>query len=319
MVTLDLEKGRPYPIRVTADALLLAGVEVLWKRISTEAEADLRAAAAESDLIIAAVGLTSDLEGEEMKVELEGFSGGDKTSIELPAAQRKLLEQVKATGKPLIVVLMNGSTLDLSWAKEHASAIIEAWYPGQAGGLAVANVIAGKMNPAGRLPLTFYRSVADLPPFDDYSMTGRTYRYFQSSPVYPFGFGLSYSTFAYGPVRVEAVDGSADRGLRVTTTIQNTSNRAGEEVAQLYLDPPDFEGAPRLALRGFQRFRLQPGEQRTVSFVLSPRDLSFVNRDGVRQIFAGEHVVTVGSGQPDTGVPVQSATFKMQRQIQLPH
>lgn len=254
-----------------------------------------------------------------MKVELEGFSGGDKTSIDLPADQRKLLEQVQATGKPFVVVLMNGSTVDLSWPKEHADAIIEAWYAGQAGGLAIANVIAGKTNPAGRLPLTFYRSVADLPPFDDYSMKGRTYRYFDGTVVYPFGYGLSYSTFEYGPVSVEGAKGAPERGLRVTATIRNTSKRAGEEVAQLYLDPPEFDGAPRLALRGFQRLELQPGERRTVAFELSPRDLSFVDRDGVRQVFSGEHVVTVGAGQPGTGVPVRSARFAIAREAKLPH
>jgi beta-glucosidase len=318
MTALELQKGRRYPIRVTTDALLLSGVEVLWKRISTQPEADLQKATAQADVIVVALGLNSDLEGEEMKVELEGFAGGDKTSIDLPADQRKLLERVRATGKPSIVVLMNGSTLDLSWAKEHASAIIEAFYPGQAGGRAIGDVIAGTTNPAGRLPLTFYRSVADLPPFDDYSMRGRTYRYFEGAVVYPFGYGLSYSRFAYGPVAAEAVNGAVENGLRVTTTVRNTSSRAGEEVAQLYLDPPDFEGAPQHALRGFQRFELQPGEQRTVTFELSPRDLSFVSRDGQRQIFVGEHRVSVGSGQPGTDVPMQSTTFTAQRPMELP-
>jgi len=170
---------------VTTEALLLAGVEVLWKRVSTQAERDLAAAAAQADVVVAAVGLTSDLEGEEMKVELDGFSGGDKTSIDLPADQRKLLEQAHASGKPLIVVLMNGSTLDLSWATEHAAAIIEAWYPGQAGGLAIGNAIAGKTNPAGRLPLTFYRSVADLPSFHDYDMKGRRIATSMARPFIP--------------------------------------------------------------------------------------------------------------------------------------
>lgn len=318
MATLSLEKGHRYPIRVTTEALLLGGVEVLWKRVSTDAEKDLAAAAANADVLIAAVGLNSDLEGEEMKVELEGFSGGDKTSIDLPADQRKLLERAHATGKPLIVVLMNGSTLDLSWAKEHAAAIIEAWYPGQAGGLAVGNVIAGKTNPAGRLPLTFYRSVADLPSFHDYDMKGRTYRYFDGTPVYPFGYGLSYSTFAYEPLQIAAIDGAVENGLRVTTVVRNTSQRAGEEVAQLYIDPPSFEGAPRLALRGFQRLELRPGESRTISFELSPRDLSFVTRDGVRQVFAGEHQVSVGSGQPGTNVPVQTGTFVSKHPVEIP-
>jgi beta-glucosidase len=318
MVPLTLEKGHRYPLRVTTEALLLGGVEVLWKRVSTQAEQELAAAAAQADVVVAAVGLTSDLEGEEMKVELDGFSGGDKTSIDLPADQRKLLEQAHASGKPLIVVLMNGSTLDLSWAKEHAAAIIEAWYPGQAGGLAIGNVIAGKTNPAGRLPLTFYRSVADLPSFHDYDMKGRTYRYFQGTPVYPFGYGLSYSTFEYDPLQIEAVDAAPEHGVRVTTVIHNTSDRVGEEVAQLYLEPPPFDGAPRLALRGFQRVELQRGERRTISFELSPRDLSFVTRDGVRQVFAGEHRVSVGSGQPGPNVPAQTRTVIVTRQVAIP-
>lgn len=318
MVMLQLEKGRRYPLRVSADALLLSGVELLWKRVSTQAEADLQAAAKDADVIVAAVGLNSDLEGEQMPVELEGFSGGDKTSIDLPADQRRLLEQARATGKPLIVVFMNGSTLDLSWAKEHAAAIVEAWYPGQSGGLAVGNVLAGKANPSGRLPLTFYRSVADLPSFDDYSMRGRTYRYFHGKPVYPFGFGLSYSRFEYAEMRIESAHDGAEHGVTVTTTVRNTSERRGEEVTQLYLEPPGFEGAPRLALRGFTRIELDAGELRTLSFSLSPRDLSFVTRDGVRQVFIGEHRVSVGSGQPDTGVPVQSATFRTQATLRLP-
>jgi beta-glucosidase len=149
-------------------------------------------------------------------------------------------------------------------------------------------------------------------------MKGRTYRYFDGTPVYPFGYGLSYSTFEYDALRVEAVDGAAEHGLRVTTVVRNTSDRAGEEVVQLYLDPPAFEGAPRLALRGFQRVELQPGERRTVNFELSPRDLSFVTRDGVRQVFAGEHRVSVGSGQPGTNVPVQTTTIVTQRQVPIP-
>lgn len=316
LVTVTLEKGHRYPIRVTTEARLLSGLELLWKRVSTQPETDLAAAAAQADVIVAAVGLTSDLEGEEMKIELEGFSGGDKTSIDLPADQRKLLEQAKATGKPLIVVLMNGSTLDLSWAKEHASAIIEAWYPGQAGGLALGNVIAGKANPSGRLPLTFYRTVADLPPFSDYSMNGRTYRYFNGAPVYPFGYGLSYSKFEYGSVNIEPIAGAAQNGLRVTATVTNTGERSGDEVAQLYLDPPEFDGAPRLALRAFQRFELRPGESKNITFELSPRDLSFVTRDGVRQVFAGEYRLSVGSVQPD--MQARWSAFAVANAVRLP-
>ena len=316
---VTLEKGHRYPIRIsTVTHTGMGGASLLWKRISMQADADFAAAAKEADVVVAAVGLTSDLEGEEMKIDLEGFSGGDRTSLDLPSDQRKLLEQVKATGKPLVVVLLNGSPINLAWARENAAAIIEAWYPGQAGGLAVGNVIAGKTNPAGRLPLTFYQNVADLPPFGDYSMRGRTYRYYTGTPVYPFGYGLSYSTFEYGAVRVEGVSGGLENGLRVTTTVTNTSKRAGEEVAQLYLEPPRFDGAPRLALRGFQRLTLQPGERRTIVLELSPRDLSFVNRDGKRQVMTGEYRVNVGSGQPGTGVPSQSAAFSVSREVALP-
>ncbi|EGY01048.1 putative exo-1,4-beta-xylosidase xlnD [Nitrospirillum viridazoti Y2] len=314
--TVTLEKGKRYPIRVATDVHTMGGVEFLWKRVSPTptaatpaADGDLAAAVADADVIVAAVGLSADLEGEEMKRQIEGFAGGDKTSLDLPSEQRRLLQAAKATGKPVVVVLLNGSPLDLSWAKDNAAAIVEAWYPGQAGGLAVADVLSGKTNPAGRLPLTFYRSVADLPPFDDYAMTGRTYRYFTGQAVYPFGYGLSYTRFDYGPVTVEPTHGGAENGVRVTATVTNTGDRAGDEVAQLYLKPPAFEGAPRLALRGFQRLSLAPGESRTVSFELSPRDLSFVTRDGDRQVMVGTYQVSVGSGQPDSGVTVKQGQF----------
>ncbi len=316
---VTLTKGRRYPVRITNEVRFGSrSPGLFWKRISLQPEKDLALAAANADIVVAAVGLTSDLEGEEMKINLEGFSGGDKTSLDLPADQRKLLEDVKATGKPLIVVALNGSPLDLSWAKENAAAIIEAWYPGQAGGLAVANVISGKVNPAGRLPLTFYRSVADLPPFSDYSMKNRTYRYFTGTPVYPFGYGLSYTTFEYGPLKFEAIEGNLERGAQVTTVVTNTGKRAGEEVAQLYLEPPPFEGAPRRALRGFERFELRPGERRTITLTLSPRDMSFVTRDGVRQVMQGAYRVTVGGGQPGTGVATQSVGFSVPRVIAIP-
>jgi beta-glucosidase len=319
LTSVTLKKGTRYPIQVTGEGHAgLAGTELLWKRVSLQADAELAAAAAQADVIVAAVGLTSDLEGEEMKLDIEGFSGGDRTSLDLPAEQRRLLEQAKATGKPLVVVLLNGSPINLAWAKENAAAIIEAWYPGQAGGLAIGNVISGKVNPAGRLPLTFYRSVSDLPPFGDYSMKGRTYRYFPGTPVYPFGYGLSYATFEYGPLRVEGLDGSMERGLRVIATLRNTGTRAGEEVAQLYLEPPRFDGAPRMALRGFQRIHLQPGEGKTISLELTPRDLSFVTRDGVRQVMTGDYRVSIGSGQPGTGVPSESAVFSVSREVPIP-
>ncbi|WP_217363283.1 glycoside hydrolase family 3 C-terminal domain-containing protein [Duganella rivi] len=312
-----LEKGQRYPLQFEAETGGTGVPGLFWKRISTDPEADLLAGTADADVIVAVVGLTSDLEGEEMAIKIEGFSGGDKTSLDLPAEQRRLLERAKALGKPLVVVLMNGSALDLSWAKDNASAILEAWYPGQSGGLAVADVLSGRADPGGRLPLTFYRGLSDLPPFDDYGMQGRTYRYYAGTPVYPFGAGLSYTSFRYAPLEVTPIDGAAENGVMVSTEISNTGARAGDDVAQLYLAPPAFEGAPKLALRGFQRVSLKPGERRKISFRLSPRDLSFVTRDGVRQLLPGQYKLSVGSGQPATGVAGQETTLQLQRSVTL--
>ena len=318
LVEVRLEKGRRYPVHLQTETGVSAGPAMFWKRISTDLDKDLKDGAATADVVVAVVGLTSDLEGEEMPVHVEGFSGGDKTSLELPADQRRLLEQAKALGKPLIVVVMNGSAINLAWAKDNAAAILEAWYPGQSGGLAVANVLTGKTNPSGRLPLTFYRSIDDLPKFDDYAMAGRTYRYFAGKPVYPFGHGLSFTSFSYAPLKVQPGAEGAEHGLRVTTEVPNSGARAGDEVAQLYLNFPDAPGVPRVALRGYQRLSLKPGESRTVTFDLSPRDLSSVAPDGTRHVAVGQYRVSVGSGQPDTGVPGQSAEFATRADVVLP-
>lgn len=317
MKTVTLEEGRRYPVQITMNSHINTGIEFMWKRISTDADAAMAQAASQSDVIVAVVGLTSDLETEETSVKVPGFEGGDKTTLDIPADQIALLEEAKALGKPLIVVAMNGSPINLAWAKDNAAAIVEAWYPGQNGGLAVANVLSGKTNPSGRLPLTFYRSIDDLPPFSDYRMEGRTYRYFNGTPVYSFGYGLSYTQFAYEPLQVNA-PADVSQGVRVTTTIRNTGSREGEEVAQLYLNFPQVPGAPRIALRGFQRVKLKPGEARSISFNLSPRDLSAVSLEGVRQVFAGQYRVSVGSAQPDSGLPSQAAPFSIQTGIVLP-
>jgi beta-glucosidase len=317
LTDVRLEHGQRYPLRFQAEAGSSGVPGLFWKRISTAPDADLEAGTADADVVVAVVGLTSDLEGEEMALKVDGFAGGDRTSLDLPREQRTLLERAKALGKPLVVVLMNGSAVDLTWAKDNAAAILEAWYPGQSGGLAVADVLAGKADPGGRLPLTFYRSVDDLPPFDDYAMRGRTYRYFAGTPVYPFGAGMSYTTFRYAPLRIEPVDGAPENGVVVTTEVANTGTRAGDEVAQLYLTPPAFDGAPRLALRGFQRLSLKAGERRQVSFRLAPRDLSFVTRDGIRQLTPGQYRLTVGSGQPGTGVAQQDGTLALKRTVVL--
>lgn len=316
--TVTLEQGHRYRLRVVSTARGFGNTDLVWKLISAQPEADLATAAQQADVLVAVVGLTSDMEAEETGTDIPGFKGGDKTSLDLPAEQMQMLERAKATGKPVVVVAMNGSPINLAWARDNAAAIVEAWYPGQSGGLAVASVLSGKVNPAGRLPLTFYRSIDDLPPFDDYAMTGRTYRYFTGKPVYPFGYGLSYTSFSYAPLVVTPAAGGPESGLRVTTDVTNTGGRAGDEVAQLYLNFPGQPGAPRVALRGYQRVSLKPGERRTVTFDLSPRDLSAVATDGTRLVMAGRYRVTIGSGQPDTGVAGQSAAFTTTTPVPLP-
>ncbi|MDF8332768.1 glycoside hydrolase family 3 C-terminal domain-containing protein [Novosphingobium cyanobacteriorum] len=317
-VEVQLKKGERYPLHFDIEGGGAAGPGLFWKRITHDPWGDLARGAAEADVLVAVVGLTSDLEGEEMPLKIEGFDGGDKTNLELPMDQRELLIRARTLGKPLVVVAMNGSPINLSWAKDNADALVEAWYPGQAGGLAVGNVLWGKANPSGRLPLTFYRDMSELPPFTDYAMKGRTYRYFAGKPVYGFGYGISYTTFGYGAPKVEPVGASTANGIRVTTQVTNTGSRAGEEVVQAYLRFPDQPGAPRIALRGLQRVALQPGESKAVTIELSPRDLSAVRPDGTRQVFAGTYRLSVGGGQPDSGLPASETTFAVDRVVDLP-
>jgi beta-glucosidase len=254
-------------------------------------------AARKADLVVMALGLSPKIEGEEMKVDADGFSGGDRTKIELPAVQQKLLERVYAEKKPVVLVLLSGSAIAVNWADQKLPAIIEAWYPGEEGGTAVAEVLTGDYNPAGRLPVTFYKSIDQLPPFEDYSMAKRTYRYFDGEALYPFGFGLSYTSFAYSNPKVDrqvAADGTA----RISVDIKNTGKVAGDEVAELYLTHVGVLGAPIRALQGFRRVHLDPGQTTTVTFELKNRQLSIVDSDGTRRIVPGEIKVWVGGGQP---------------------
>ena len=276
------------------------------------------AAARKADVIIAVVGITSRLEGEEMPVDLPGFLGGDRTNLAMPQPEEKLVEAVAATGKPLVVVLMNGSALAVGWEKAHANAILEAWYSGEEGGAAIAATLSGRSNPAGRLPVTFYRDVAQLPKFEDYSMAGRTYRYFTGQPLWPFGYGLSYTSFRYGGLTLPTAPLAAGAPLDAAVKVTNTGKVAGDEVVQLYLQFPDVPGAPIRALRGFQRIHLAAGASRIVRFHLARRDLSMVTGDGDRIVAGGNYTVSVGGGQPGTGAPSVSGSFQVSGQIQLP-
>ena len=278
------------------------GITLEWVPPAGVLQAQAVAAAKESDLVIAMVGLSPELEGEEMKIHVKGFSGGDRTDVELPASQAKLLDDVAATGKPVIVVLLNGSALAVNDAQEHANAILEAWYPGEFGGQAIADTLVGASNPGGRLPVTFYRSVADLPSFDDYSMKNRTYRYFAGTPLYGFGFGLSYTRFEYSNMKLSKAKISAGEALRAEVTVRNTGQMSGDEVAELYLVPPaNGNGglSPKRQLEGYQRVSLRAGESRLLFFDLTPRELSEVDGAGDRAVQAGNYSIAIGGSQPD--------------------
>jgi beta-glucosidase len=257
------------------------------------------AAAKKADVVVAFVGLTSRLEGEEMNVNIQGFSGGDRTSMVLPDVQENLIEALAKTGKPVAVVLMNGSALAVNWAQQNAKAILEAWYPGQAGGQAIAETLSGENNPAGRLPVTFYTGVDQLPPFDDYSMANRTYRYFKGKPLFAFGDGMSYTSFAYSQMNVSTEKLHAGDPITVEADVENTGVRAGDEVVELYLKPPQTDVSPKLALESFERLHLDAGEKKHVTFHLDPRALSEVDDKGVRAVVPGRYLVFVGGSQPD--------------------
>ena len=233
-------------------------------------------AAEQADAVVLFLGLTANLEGEEMRLDVPGFKGGDRTTIDLPAPQKALLERIVKVGKPTVLVLMSGSALAVTWAQRHVNAIVEAWYPGQAAGSAIADVLFGDYNPGGRLPVTFYRSTADLPPFGDYAMAGRTYRFFTGKPLYAFGYGLSYTKFKYSHLTTSAKTLAASDSLSVAVDVKNDGKVRGDEVVQLYVR---HEGSrvprPRLDLRGYRRITLDPGQSRRVSFTLSGASLAW--------------------------------------------
>ena len=317
---VHLEAGKPAKLEVdfAPGENSKPAAKLVWALVDLKPQPAAIAAAKSADVVVAVVGITSELEGEEMQVEEPGFKGGDRTSLDLPKAEEELIEAVSATGKPLVVVLTNGSALSVNWANDHANAIIDAFYPGEEGGSAVAETLSGKNNPAGRLPVTFYKDVTQLPPFEDYAMKGRTYRYFEGTPLYPFGYGLSYTKFSYsgltGPT--DAIPAGSTAGFDVTIT--NTGKKAGDEVAQLYLEFPSVPGAPLRALRAFKRVHLEAGAVQKVHFDLQPRDLSMVTEAGEPIVSEGQYKVSVGGGQPNTGIQTVTATFKIKGNLSLP-
>ncbi|HRI23926.1 MAG TPA: glycoside hydrolase family 3 C-terminal domain-containing protein [Ferruginibacter sp.] len=253
----------------------------------------------DADAILFIGGISPQLEGEEMPVTVPGFKGGDRTSILLPAVQTELMKALKTTGKPVVFVMMTGSALATPWESENIPGIVNAWYGGQSAGTAVADVLFGDYNPAGRLPVTFYKSDSDLPGFSNYDMTGRTYRYFTGDALYPFGYGLSYTSFKYDVLTVPA-SSPAGKNVIVKARVTNTGKRDGEEVVELYLSHQNvFAKAPIKALKGFQRIALKAGQSKMISFTLTPEQLSLVNEQGGLYQPKGSVRISVGGGQPD--------------------
>ncbi|HEU5403086.1 MAG TPA: glycoside hydrolase family 3 C-terminal domain-containing protein [Terriglobales bacterium] len=295
---VHLEAGHSYSLKIEYFQLIRESEARLIWSILGKPEREAIDAARESDLVVMALGLSPRIEGEEMKVFADGFDGGDRTKIDLPAPQEELLRQIYQQGKPVVLVLMNGSALAVNWADEKIPAILEAWYPGEEGGTAIAEALAGDFSPAGRLPVTFYKALDQLPPFEDYSMAKRTYRYFPGEPLYAFGYGLSYTSFTYKNPKVQQATIKSNGTQSISVDITNSGKMAGDEVVQLYLTHKGITGAPIRAMEGFQRIHLASGETKTVTFHLTNRQMSIVDETGKRRIVPGKIDVWVGGGQP---------------------
>jgi beta-glucosidase len=315
VIPVDFADTKPHDFRIeyshTGDQAG-GGITLEWEAPAQAQLDEAVARANEADVVVAFVGLSPQLEGEELPIKIDGFTGGDRTSLDLPAPQQKLLEAVAATGKPLIVVLQSGSAVALNWASQHAAAVLAAWYPGVEGGTAIARTLAGFSNPAGRLPVTFYASLDGLPAFTDYSVKsatgGRTYRYFTGKPLWGFGYGLSYSTFKYGPIKLSAETLKAGDPLTATVSVTNSGTVSGDEVVEAYLKTPQTDG-PIHSLAGFQRIAIGAGASRDVTLTLDPRTLSSVDDKGDRAILEGKYTLTLGGAQPEETESKSEASF----------
>jgi beta-glucosidase len=306
--TLDLEAGKRYAIRLDYHEFAgEASIRLVWAHPSGPDDVEKALAAArQADTVVLVTGLSPRLEGEEMSVPVAGFQGGDRIDLGIPREQQELMQKIVALGKPVVLVLVNGSALAVNWARDHVPAIVEAWYPGQAGGDAVADVLFGDYNPGGRLPVTFYKSADQLPPFTDYRMAGRTYRYFRGEPLYPFGYGLSYTTFSYRNLTVPKAAATGDP-VKVSVEVRNTGRVPGEEVVELYLKSA-AGGAPLRSLEGFGRVALAPGQSRVVEFTIAPRQFALAGSDGRLSIQPGTFEIAVGGKQPGFAGAADAAT-----------
>ncbi|MET0646332.1 MAG: glycoside hydrolase family 3 C-terminal domain-containing protein [Pyrinomonadaceae bacterium] len=311
---VTLEAGRSYDLKFEYfEGRIGAVAKLVWQPPALQTTgspyAEALDVAKQADAVVLVLGISAQLEGEEMNVTEPGFAGGDRTDIGLPARQQALLEAVTATGKPAVLVLLSGSALAVNWADQNVPAIVQAWYPGEEGGTALADVLFGDYNPAGRLPVTFYKAVDQLPPFESYAMEGRTYRFFKGQPLYPFGHGLSYTRFIYSGLKVSSPRVSPTQSVTVSATVENAGRVEGDEVVQLYVT--DTEASVRVPVRslvGVERVRLKPGEKRVVSFTIEPRQLAVIGDDGRAFVEPGEFRVSVGGKQPGFTGTADAAT-----------
>lgn len=301
---LHLEAGRKYNVRMeyVQNHSENAMARLLWEVPNPRMKEEAIQLARESDIVVFCMGLSPLLEGEEMKVKVEGFDGGDRLDIKLPAVQTELMKEICALRKPTVLVLLNGSAVAFNWEADNIPAIIEAWYPGQAGGTAIADVLFGDTNPSGRLPVTFYKSVEQLPSFKNYDMEGKTYKYFTDKPLYPFGYGLSYTAFAYKLISAPDQIRTDSDSISLTVEVQNIGDYSGEEVIQLYvsLEESPYQ-VPIRTLQGFKRVALSPQEKKQVTFKLKPQQFAALNERAERVVEPGKIVITIGGTQPLAG------------------
>jgi beta-glucosidase len=298
-VPIKLEAGKKYKVVVEAiETFADAQVQLVWAAPKPHLKEDALSVARRADVVIMCMGITPRMEGEEMDVYIDGFRGGDRTRIDLPEVQQQLIKDIHALGKPVVLVLLNGSALAVNWENDHLPAIVEAWYPGQAAGQAIADVLFGDYNPAGRLPVTFYKSTNELPAFDDYRITNQTYQYFRGTPLYPFGYGLSYTSFRYS--NLQAAKHSGD-SIQIVARVENIGQYEGDEVVQVYASSKAGleKKNPLRSLIAFKRIHLKPGASTEVKFTVKP------SIDVV-----GSLDISMGGGQPDTNANATSNVLK---------
>ncbi len=300
---IELTGGKAYKIKIEfSETLRFAMMHLLWSVPESNSEVEEKAidAVKKSDVAVLCIGLSPRLEGEEMNVPVKGFKGGDRMTLSLPEVQENLIKKIAALGKPVVLVLLNGSAVSINWENKNIPAIVESWYGGESAGTAIANVLFGEYNPGGKLPVTFYESVSQLPPFTDYDMKGRTYRYFSGPVIYPFGYGLSFTSFSFNNLKLDDNTIKPDGSTKLYVDVKNTGSLTGDEVVQLYVKGKGVKNNDAIkSLKGFERVTLKPGETKTVEFYINPQTLQ-IYKNGIGFVVdKGEHTLMVGSSSSE--------------------